>query len=173
MRVAKAEWIRCATCGHKLYEWRLEGRVPVVAQRSGLVGQFTLNLNHENSGSDPIPFFMQPHIGGSSTLRGFALDRFYGKNLILMSLEYRYSIHPNFQTYILHDAGQIFDRTGELTWFNWHRNYGLGVRLHSNYRTIVRLEYGHSREGFDIHLTFGDRAPQSLGGAVRYGTYRR
>jgi Omp85 superfamily domain len=155
------------------YEWRVEGRMPVIHDRSALVGQFTMSLNHENSGSDPIPFYMRPRIGGSSTMRGFALDRFYGKNLILMSLDYRYSIHPNFQAYIFHDAGQIYDRSGELSWFNWHRNYGIGIRLHSQYRTILRLEYGHSSEGFDIHLIFGDRAPQALSGPVRHGTYRR
>lgn len=155
------------------YEWRLEGRMPVVQEQSGLVGLFTLNLNHEKGGSDPIPFYMRPRIGGSSTLRGFELDRFYGKNLILMTVEYRYRIHPNFQTYIFHDAGQIFDQTADLNWFNWHRNYGLGLRLHSGYRTALRLEYGHSREGFNIHLSFGDRTPQPTSGAVRYGTYRK
>jgi outer membrane protein assembly factor BamA len=147
--------------------------MPVVSEQSALVGQFNLNLNHENGGSDEIPFYMRPHIGGSSTLRGFALDRFYGKNLMLMSLEYRYRVHPNVQAGIFHDAGQIFDRTGELTWFNWHRNYGLSFRFHSNYRTVMRMEFGHSREGFVMHLSFGERAPQPLGGAIRYGTYRR
>jgi hypothetical protein len=155
------------------YEVGLEGRMPVVSEQSALVGQFNLNLNHENGGSDEIPFYMRPHIGGSSTLRGFALDRFYGKNLMLMSLEYRYRVHPNVQAGIFHDAGQIFDRTGELTWFNWHRNYGLSFRFHSNYRTVMRMEFGHSREGFVMHLSFGERAPQPLGGAIRYGTYRR
>ncbi len=155
------------------YEGRLEGRMPVRQGQSALVGQIALNVNHENSGSDPIPFYLRPHIGGSSTLRGFALDRFYGKNLMRMSLEYRYRLHPNFETSIFHDAGQIFDRAGELAWFNWHRNYGLSFRFHSNYRTIMRLEYGHSREGFMVHLSFGDRSPQPFGGAVRYGTYRR
>jgi len=155
------------------YEGQAEGRVPVIRNRSGLIGRVQLSLNHERRGSDEIPFYMRPHIGGSSTLRGFALDRFYGKNLMMLSLEYRYSIHPNFQTTIFHDAGQIFDRQSELTWFNWHRNYGLSLRLHSNFRTIMRVEYGRSSEGFDIHLSFGDRAPQPLGGGVRYGTYRR
>ncbi len=155
------------------YEGRIEGRLPVRRGQSALVGQIALNVNHENSGSDPIPFYLRPHIGGSSTLRGFALDRFYGKNLMLMSLEYRYRLHPNFETSIFHDAGQIFDRAGELAWFNWHRNYGVSFRFHSNYRTIMRLEYGHSREGFTLHLSFGDRATQPLGGTVRYGTYRR
>ena len=155
------------------YEGQVEGRMPVIKNQSGLVGRVQLALNRERRGSDEIPFYMRPHIGGSSTLRGFALDRFYGKNLMMLSLEYRYGIHPNFQASIFHDAGQIFDRQSELTWFNWHRNYGISLRFHSNYRTILRLEYGHSKEGFDIHLAFGDRAPQPLGGAVRYGTYRQ
>jgi hypothetical protein len=155
------------------YLGQVEGRLPVIKNQSGFVGAAQINLNHENHGSDPIPFYLRPHIGGSSTLRGFALDRFYGKNLMTLSLDYRYSIHPNFQASIFHDAGQIFDRGSELTWFNWHRNYGVSLRIHSNYRTILRLEYGYSSEGSAFHLSFGDRAPQPLGGPVRYGTYRR
>jgi hypothetical protein len=155
------------------YEGKLEGRLPVRAGQSAFVGQIALNVNHENSGSDPIPFYMRPHIGGSSTMRGFALDRFYGKNLMLMSLDYRYRLHPNFEASLFHDAGQIFDRAGELAWFNWHRNYGISFRFHNNYRTVLRLEYGFSNEGSMFHLSFGDRAPQPMSGAVRYGTYRR
>jgi hypothetical protein len=154
-------------------EGELEGRMPVRSGQSAFVGNIALNVNHENSGSDPIPFYMRPHIGGASTLRGFALDRFYGKNLMTLSLDYRYRLHPNFEASIFHDAGQIFDRAGELTWFNWHRNYGVSLRFHSNYRTVLRIEYGYSSEGSMIHLSFGDRAPQPMGGAVRYGTYRR
>jgi len=155
------------------YEGQLEGRMPVRSGQSAFVGQIAMNVNHERSGSDPIPFYMRPRIGGSSTLRGFALDRFYGKNLMRLSLDYRYRLHPNFEASIFHDAGQIFDRAGELAWFNWHRNYGMSFRLHSNYRTILRLEYGFSREGSMFHLSFGDRTPQPMSGVVRYGTYRR
>jgi outer membrane protein assembly factor BamA len=147
--------------------------MPVRSGQSGFVGRITLNVNHENSGSDPIPFYMRPHLGGSSTLRGFALDRFYGKNLMQLSLDYRFRLHPNFEASIFHDAGQIFDRTSQLTWFNWHRNYGASFRLHNNFRTVLRLEYGFSSEGSMFHVSFGDRAPQPISGAVRYGTYRR
>jgi hypothetical protein len=92
-----------------------------------------------------------------------------------MSLDYRYKLHPNLETSFFHDAGQIFDRSGELGWFNWHRNYGISFRFHQNYRTVFRLEYGWSDEGAMFHISFGDRIPQPqrLGGAVRYGTYRR
>jgi hypothetical protein len=155
------------------YEGQLEGRMPVRSGQSAFVGQATLSLTRERSGSDPIPFYLRPRIGGSSTLRGFHLDRFYGDNLMMLTLEYRYRLHPNIETSMFHDAGQIFDRAGELNWFNWRRNYGLSVRFHSNYRTIVRLEGGYGDEGFTFHLAFGQSTAQPMGGAVRYGTYRR
>ncbi len=78
---------------------------------SAFVGQANFELTRERHDSSPIPFYMLPHIGGSSTLRGFALDRFYGRNLALLSLEYRYRIHPFVQVIPFFDEGQIFDRT--------------------------------------------------------------
>ena len=155
------------------YEAQVEGRMPVRRGQSAFVGQIALNVNHERAGSDEIPFYLRPHIGGSSTLRGYILDRFYGKNLMRMSLDYRFRLQPNFEASIFHDAGQIFDRSSELAWFNWHRNYGISFRFHNNYKTILRLEYGFSEEGKMFHVSFGDRAPQPMGGPVRYGTYRR
>jgi outer membrane translocation and assembly module TamA len=155
------------------YETQLEGRLPVVPENSVLVGQANIELNRERGGSSPIPFYLLPHIGGSSTLRGFALDRFYGRNLMLLSLEYRYRMHPNIQAIPFFDEGQIFDRTEDLTWLNWHRNFGLGFRFRSPTGTFLRIEYGRSREGFQLHITFGDRERPPLRGPVRYGAYKR
>jgi len=113
------------------YETQLEGRLPVSRESSAFVGQANFELTRERHDSSPIPFYMLPHIGGSSTLRGFALDRFYGRNLALLSLEYRYRIHPFVQVIPFFDEGQIFYRSEDLSWLNWHRNYGLGFRFRS------------------------------------------
>jgi len=155
------------------YEMQLEGRMPIVPTSSVLVGQANFELNRQRGGSDPIPFYLLPHIGGSSTLRGFALDRFYGKNLMLLSLEYRYGIHPNIQAIPFFDEGQIFDRTSDLRWLNWHRNYGIGFRFRSTTGTALKIEYGRSMEGFQIHVTFGERERPPLRGPIRYGAYKR
>jgi hypothetical protein len=155
------------------YEAQLEGRLPVFADSSALVGQANIEVSRGRSGSGPIPFYLLPHIGGSSTLRGFALDRFYGANLMLLSLEYRYRIHPNIQAIPFFDEGQIFDRTADLAWLNWHRNYGLGFRLRTATGTFLRIECGRSSEGFLLHITFGDRERPPLRGPIRYGAYKR
>jgi hypothetical protein len=157
------------------YEIRMEGRLPIASERSAFVGQANLEFNRRSGGSDPIPFYLLPHIGGSSTLRGFRLDRFYGANLFLLSLEYRYRLHPNIQAIPFFDEGQIFDQTSDLTWLNWHRNYGLAFRYRAGAAkgTVVRLEFGHSREGFLFHLSFGDRPQPPLRGPIRWGAYKR
>ncbi len=157
------------------YEIRLEGRLPIAPGRSAFVGQANLEFNRKDSASDPIPFYLLPHIGGSSTLRGFRLDRFYGTNLFLLSLEYRYRLHPNIQAIPFFDEGQIFDQSDDLSWLNWHRNYGLAFRYRAGTAkgTVVRLEFGHSSEGFLFHLSFGDRPLPPLRGPIRWGGYKR
>ena len=155
------------------YEGRLEGRLPVAKDRSVFVAQGAFELNRPRRGSEPIPFYLLPHIGGSSTLRGFALDRFYGKNIVFASLEYRYRLHPEFQMFIFFDEGQMFNQTSDLTWLNWKRNYGLGIKMLSKVGSLFRLDFGWSDEGFLWHIIWGERELRPLGGPIRYGTYRR
>lgn len=157
------------------YEIQTEGRLPIASKRSAIVGQANIEFNRKSANSDAIPFYLLPHIGGSSTLRGFRLDRFYGMNLFLLSLEYRYRLHPNFEAIPFFDEGQIFDRTEDLRWLNWHRNYGFAFRYRAGAEkgTVVRLELGHSSEGLQLHLSFGDRVRAPLRSPIRYGSYRR
>jgi hypothetical protein len=157
------------------YEIQMEGRLPIASGRSAFVGQANLEFNRPRGGSDPIPFYLLPHIGGSSTLRGFPLDRFYGRNLFLLTLEYRYRLHPNIQAIPFFDEGQIFDRTEDLSWLDWHRNYGLAFRYRAGVEngTVMRIEFGYGSKGFQFHISFGDRVPPPLRGPIRYGAYRR
>jgi hypothetical protein len=155
------------------YSIQAEGRMPVAARRSALVGQMSVELNRECGGSSIMPFYLQSRVGGSSTLRGFALDRYYGRNLLFATIEYRFRLNPNVQSFIFFDEGQIFDQTSNLSWLNWHRNYGLGFKLKSGNGTVMAIEVGYGEDGWNWHLTWGDRVPKTLGGPVRYGTYRR
>ena len=154
-------------------EAQAEGRTPVKPGNSVLVGLANLQLNRARGGSDRIPFYLQPHIGGSSTLRGYQLDRFYGPGLIMASLEYRVRIHPNIQFYPFFDEGQIFSRTSDLSWLDWHRNYGFGFRLQSARGNIMTFEFGWGGEGTQFHLLFGSREQPPLRGPMRSGVYRR
>jgi len=153
-------------------ESRLEGHLPVVRGRSALIGQAALELTREARGTSPVPFYLYPRIGGSATLVGFPLDRFYGRNTILLDLEYRFAIHPNVDAQIFFDEGQVFQHTRDLSFLDWHRTYGFGFRVHSAAATQLRLELARGVDGFTVHLSFGDRPQRQLGGPVRYPLYR-
>ena len=87
---------RCQQSQPLLLETRLEGRLPVVTQNSAFVGQANIELNRRAGGSEPIPFYLLQHIGGSSTLRGFALDRFMARTRCC-SRSITLPRHPNIQ----------------------------------------------------------------------------
>lgn len=151
----------------------MEGRLPIVRGRSVLIGQAKTEMVREGSGTSPVPFYLYPRLGGSATLRGFPLDRFYGRNTILTTLEYRWLFHPRIEADIFLDSGQIFEHTDDLSFFDWQRNYGFGIRFRNATGTQFRLEVGSSSEGFSWHITFGDRPVRALGGGpVRYPLYR-
>jgi hypothetical protein len=154
-------------------EGLMEGRLPVVEGRSVLIGQAGTDMVREASGTSPLPFYLYPRLGGSATLRGYPLDRFYGRNAIFTTLAYRWLLHPRIEAEIFLDSGQIFEHTDDLSLLDWHRNYGFGIRFRNETGTQFRLEMGYGAEGFSWHLTFGDRPIRPLGsGPVRYPAYR-
>jgi outer membrane protein assembly factor BamA len=155
-----------------LIEGRVEGRLPIAPGRSVLIAQASTVLAREDSGTEPLPFYLYPRIGGSTTLRGFQLDRFYGRNMIAATLEYRVAIHPNMEFQIFFDEGQIFQHTEDLKFLDWHRNYGVGLRFRNRTGTQFRIEFASSAERFTIHVSFGGRPPRPLIGPVRYPNYR-
>lgn len=154
-------------------EARIEGRLPFFDGRGVLVGQAAAEMLREARGTSPVPFYLYPRIGGSATLRGFPLDRFYGRNMILNTLEYRWLLHPRIEFLISHDSGQIFDHTKNLKFLDWHRQFGFGFRFRNATGTQFRFEVARSSEGVSVHITFGDRPLPALGaGPVRNPLYR-
>ncbi len=153
-------------------EGSVEGRLPIAPRRSVLVAQAFTRMNREQRGSDPIPFYLYPRTGGSTTLRGFNLDRFYGRNMINATLEYRVALHPNVEFNVFFDEGQIFQNTEQLNFKDWHRTYGAGFRFKNRTGTQFTIEFSSSEEGFIVHISFGGRLPRPLGGPVRYPNYR-
>jgi len=93
--------------------------------------------------------------------------------MAVLTLEYRIRVHPNIQFFPLVDAGQVWDRTGELEGDRWHIDYGFGFRVRTAHSTFLRLEFGWGGEGTQFHLVMGDRPQTPLTGGIRYGRYKR
>ncbi len=56
----------------------------------------------------PLSFFDQYFIGGADSLRGYSEDRFWGKNQLLINVEYRQPIGESLQVVLFGDAGDAW-----------------------------------------------------------------
>ncbi len=109
------------------------------------------------------PFFEQFFVGGAETLRGYREDRFWGKNMILTSLEMRQPLGRALTGVLFTDIGDAwgggysnvniagFKQSG----FTPHVGVGLGIRVRTPLGPI-RLDYGIGNEGGQTHFSIGN-----------------
>ncbi len=114
--------------------------------------------------SGDAPFFEQFFMGGASTIRGYEEDRFWGKQSLLTTLEYRYPIQKALAVSAFVDYGGAwggFGTVGEFTQSSSARfklGYGVGVTFRSPLGPL-RLDLGFddrgkSRTHFQIATSF-------------------
>ncbi len=110
--------------------------------------------------SGSVPFFEQFFIGGAETLRGYPEDRFWGKNALLLSFEYRQPIEKAFTAVFFVDVGHAWGGYPSVNEFSQSSNlnlqvgYGLGVRVRTPLGPL-RIDYGIGREGGRTHFSVG------------------
>jgi len=103
------------------------------------------------NGTQQVPFYLQPTLGGPDTLRGYGFERFYGNNSTMLTAEYRWDASPVLQMVAFADGGKVFN-----TWEQWnfHRiqsDVGFGFRFKSlSRRTVFSLDTGFSHEGVQV-----------------------
>lgn len=108
----------------------------------------------DTAGGNQVPFFYQPTLGGSQTLRGFREFRFRDRNSLSLTAEYRWEAWWAMDPAVFVDAGKVaFDRR-DLDLNDLEVSYGIGFRVHSNRAFIARLDLAFSREGFVPLLRF-------------------
>jgi len=118
-----------------------------------------MRMNSSMGGGYEVPFFLRNQLGGDDTLRGYNTGRFYGKDLVLVTLEYRfpiwrYPLPP--QTHqldfrIFADAGRVFDDIfDEFTLKDMNLCGGAGLRFSTAEEFIFRLEIAKSSEQLSV-----------------------
>lgn len=113
-----------------------------------------------------VPFFEQYFVGGAETLRGFREDRFWGKNILLASAEYRFPLAQSLTGVGFVDFGDAWGADSRflsvtgLEEFTQHEKfkgnlgYGVGIRVVTPIGPL-RLDYGFSNEGSRAHFSIG------------------
>jgi outer membrane protein insertion porin family len=111
--------------------------------------------------SGRVPFAEQFFVGGSTTLRGYPDDRFWGRQTLITTLEYRHPIQRAFSAIAFVDYGGAWGGFGGVNEFtqservNLHLGYGLGVSFRSPFGPI-RLDFAwNERGGTRTHFLIG------------------
>jgi outer membrane protein insertion porin family len=99
-----------------------------------------------------VPFFEQYFVGGSDSVRGYDEDRFWGKQTLLGTLEYRHPLQRSFNAIAFVDYGGAWGGYGKANnfeqsnTFNMHVGYGLGLSFRTPLGPI-RLDLGFDDRG--------------------------
>jgi outer membrane protein assembly factor BamA len=102
------------------------------------------------SGSQIVPFYLQPTLGGPDTLRGYRFDRFYGDNSTLVSAEYRWDASPIVQMAAFADGGKVFNRWEQWNFHDLQSDVGFAIRFKGQSGVVTSFETAFSHEGFQI-----------------------
>ena len=105
----------------------------------------------DTNGSQVVPFYLQPTLGGPDTLRGFRFDRFYGNNSTMATAEYRWDASPILQMVAFFDGGKVFNNWQQWNFHDIQTDVGFGFRFRGRAATnVFSFDTGFSHEGFQI-----------------------
>lgn len=106
------------------------------------------------SGADTVPFYLQPTLGGSYSLRGFRTYRFRDRAALLLQAEYRWRINEFITGALFYDTGAVAAKLGDIG--KLERDYGFGFRAGSRSTVAFRLDVAFGGEGTRILVRFDD-----------------
>ena len=129
------------------------GYIPLGTKRRVLALRMLGILNDPKGGSQ-IPFFRLANIGNTQILRGYDSLRFWGRNALAGSVEYRYELIPGIGALLFTDFGQVFNRRSDLRWDNTEATYGGGIEFSSKKATLFRVLIAKSSERLRVIIGF-------------------
>lgn len=106
-------------------------------------------------GQSQVPFYLNEWLGGGSTLRGYATQRFRDRNLILFNGEFRTNVTDAVELAAFYDTGKVFSDLDNYNLKSLQKGYGAGIRLKGGTTLFLRFDVGHSREGTHLHFNLG------------------
>jgi len=109
-----------------------------------------------------VPFYLMPSLGGKNTLRGYHDYRFHDNDMEVFNAEVRCALFTHVDAAVFADAGKVASRAADLDLQHPRKSYGAGLRVHNATATLVRLDVGHSPEGWQVFLKISDPFKRSV-----------
>ena len=87
-----------------------------------------------------VPFYFQPTLGGSDSLRSVRDYRFRDKNVLALNAEYRWEAFSGLDMALFTDFGKVASRTEDLNLRSLERAYGIGFRFNTYRSVFLRID---------------------------------
>jgi hypothetical protein len=139
--------------GFQRYEAEGAHFFPLAANRIVAVAHGWLVGSRADAGQT-VPFYLQPSLGGSNSLRAYESYRFHDRNLLLVNAELRVRLFTHIDWAMFADAGNVAPTIGDLNLDR--RAYGIGFRVHNERSTIARIDAAHGDEGWRLTFRVND-----------------
>jgi Omp85 superfamily domain len=110
----------------------------------------------DTNGSQVVPFYMQPTLGGPDTMRGFRPFRFYDNNAVLIQGEYRWEASEVLDLALFADGGKVFHNWDQWNLHQIEGSFGFGLRFKGASGVALRIDTGFSHEGFQVWFRTGN-----------------
>ncbi len=89
-----------------------------------------------------VPFYFQPTVGGSTTLRSYNDFRFRDNSVAYFNVEYRWEAFSGLDMALFSDWATVAPETDRLSLSNLKNGYGIGFRFNTYKSIWLRLDIG-------------------------------
>lgn len=136
----------------RLFQARARRFFPVFDKKRVFAVQAQLTATAADDGH-VVPFFLQPTLGGSHTLRSVHEYRFRDRNMLAMNVEYRWEAFAALDMALFADFGKVAPRVSELDFSDLKRGYGIGFRFNTPGTVFFRIDIA-TGAGEGVHYYF-------------------
>jgi hypothetical protein len=117
----------------------LQQFVPIFDKKRVFAFQAGVNGTSAADGHE-VPFYMQPTLGGSRTLRSVADYRFRDTHALWMNVEYRWEAFGLLDMALFTDWGKVASRGSDLDFSGLKHAYGIGFRFNTAQAVFLRID---------------------------------
>jgi outer membrane protein assembly factor BamA len=110
----------------------------------------------DTSNGEVVPFYLMPSLGGKNTMRGYYDYRFHDNDMESFGAESRWALYTHVDAAVFGDFGKVAPRASGLDLHDLKSSFGAGLRLHNSRSTLLRLDAGHSVEGWRVFVKVSD-----------------
>ena len=133
---------------------RLQQFFPIFDKKRVVAVQGRLITSTARDGQQ-VPFYFQPTLGGSDTLRSVSDFRFRDNDVLYLNAEYRWEALTGLDLALFTDGGTVGPGTDSLRLDQFTYAYGVGFRFNTYKTMFLRLDVGTGGgEGVHVFVKF-------------------